>query len=143
MFKIKKTVLINAPVVKVCEYMKDPAHLPEFWPSMLEVKNIRKNAKGWPIYEWVYKMAGMKFDGESDTTEFIENAHTTTESTKGIKSHFDFDYKDLAGKTELTVTVEYTVPIPLIGKLAEGVIGKMNDHDADTMLANLKARMEE
>ena len=143
MFKIKKTVLINAPVAKVCDYMKDPAHLPEFWPSMLEVKNIRNNAKGWPIYEWVYKMAGMKFEGETDTIEFVEHKHTTTESTKGIPSHFDFDYKDLAGKTELTVTVEYTVPIPLIGKLAEGVIGKMNEHDADTMLANLKARMEE
>lgn len=142
MFKIKKTILINAPVSKVCDYMQDPAHLPEFWPSMMEVKNIRKNAKGWPIYEWVYKMAGMKFEGESDTTEFVEHAHTTTVSTKGIPSHFDFDYKDKAGKTELTVTVEYTVPVPLLGKLAEGIVGKMNEHDADTMLANLKARME-
>jgi hypothetical protein len=42
----------------------------------------------------------------------------------------------------VTVQVEYTVPIPLLGKLAEAFIIKQNEHEADVMLANLKARME-
>ena len=37
---------------------------------------------------------------------------------------------------------EYTVPIPLIGKLAEVFIVKQNENEAETILANLKARME-
>jgi hypothetical protein len=40
------------------------------------------------------------------------------------------------------VKVEYTVPLPLLGKLAEAFIVKQNEHEADVMLANLKARME-
>jgi hypothetical protein len=34
------------------------------------------------------------------------------------------------------------VPIPLIGKLAEAFIVKLNENEAETLLSNLKARME-
>ena len=134
--------MINAPVAKVHGYMKDPANLPEYWPAMLEVKNIRTNAKGLPIYEWVYKMAGIKFEGETDTLEVIDNVKTVTHSTKGIPSHFIFDYLDKGGKTEMTVTVEYSAPNTLLGKLAQGMVDRLNEHDADAMLTTLKARME-
>jgi len=42
----------------------------------------------------------------------------------------------------VTSQVEYTVPVPLLGKLAEAFILKQNEHESDVMLANLKARME-
>lgn len=142
MFKISRSVVIDAPVEKVYGYMEDPTHLPEIWPSMIEVNNVRQNAKGWAIYEWVYKMGSMKFKGESDTLAAVKNSHTTTESTKGIQSHFDFDYRDVGGKTEVKMVVEYTVPIPLLSKLAESIVGKLNEHEADVMLANLKTCME-
>jgi hypothetical protein len=38
--------------------------------------------------------------------------------------------------------VEYSIPGAAVGRLAEPVIHKMNEHEADTILANLKARME-
>ena len=142
MSQIHKTIVINAPVAKVHSYMKDPANLPEYWPAMLEVRNIRKNAKGLPIYEWVYKMAGIKFEGETDTLEVIDNVRTVTQSTKGIPSHFIFDYLEKDGKTEMSVTVEYTAPNTLLGKLAQGMVDRLNEHDADAMLTTLKARME-
>jgi hypothetical protein len=42
----------------------------------------------------------------------------------------------------VTTEVEYTVPIPLLGKLVEAFIVKQNEHEAELFLANLKARME-
>ena len=44
--------------------------------------------------------------------------------------------------TKVTFTAEYTVPIPVLGKLAEAIIVRMNDHEGDIVVANLKARME-
>ena len=38
--------------------------------------------------------------------------------------------------------VEYVFPVPLLGRLAEVFIVKQNEHEAEVMLANLKARME-
>jgi hypothetical protein len=40
------------------------------------------------------------------------------------------------------VQVEYTVPVPLLGKLAEAFIIKQNQNEMDVLLANLIAKME-
>jgi len=44
--------------------------------------------------------------------------------------------------TKLTITTEYKVPIPLLGKLAESIIVKMNENEQEVVLANVKAMME-
>jgi hypothetical protein len=46
------------------------------------------------------------------------------------------------GGTKPALEVEHSIPVPLLGNLAEAVIIKQNDREMDTMLANLKARME-
>lgn len=40
----------------------------------------------------------------------------------------------------MTLTIEYIVPIPLLGKLAEAIIARMNDQEADLVMANLRDR---
>jgi len=72
--------------------------------------------------------------------ELVKNKKIVTESTKGIPNHFDFI--DMGGKTELKVQADYSVPVPLLSKVAEGIVSKLNEHEAEVMLANLKARME-
>ncbi len=46
------------------------------------------------------------------------------------------------GGTRVSVSVDYTIPGAVLGKLAEPIVHKMNEHEAETVLANLKARME-
>ncbi len=41
--KIHKTITINAPVEKVFAFMNDPHHLPEIWPSMVKIKDVKSN----------------------------------------------------------------------------------------------------
>jgi uncharacterized membrane protein len=142
MAKLTRTIAINAPVEKVFAYMNEPINLPEIWPSMVEVKDVKPSPAGGYNFGWVYKMAGMRFEGASETTESITNQHVVTKSTRGIESTFVWAYEPEDGGTKLTLEVEYSVPIPLLGKLAEAFIVKQNEHEADVMLANLKARME-
>jgi uncharacterized membrane protein len=143
MAKVTRSISINAPVDKVFAFMWDPANLPEIWPSMVEVKDVKLTPQGvGSTFGWVYKMAGMRFEGVSETTEYIANQRNATKTTKGIQSTFVWAYKPEDGGTKLTVEVEYTVPVPLLGKLAEAFIEKQNEHEAECTLANLKARME-
>ena len=142
MAKLERTITIVAPVEKVFAFMGEPANLPEIWPSMVEVKDIVPSPVGGYNFGWVYKMAGMRIEGASENTQNIPNQLVVTRSKKGIESTFKWTYKPEAGGTRLTVEVEYTIPVPLLGKLAEAVIVKLNEHEADTLLANLKARME-
>jgi len=143
MKKITRTITINAPVEKVFGYMTDPTNLPEIWPSMVEVKDAKLLPEHiGSSFGWVYKMAGMRFEGSSEVTEHVTSQRQVTKSTKGIQSMFVWTYQPEGGGTKLTVDLEYTIPIPLLGKLAEAFIVKLNEHEADILLANLKARME-
>jgi uncharacterized membrane protein len=139
---LTKTIIINAPAEKVFAYAIEPTNLPEIWPSMIEVKDVQPSPAGGYNYGWVYKMAGMRIEGASETTECIPNKRTVTKSIKGIQSTFTWTYQPDAGGTKLTVEVEYTIPVPLLGKLVETFIVKLNEHEAEVMLANLKARIE-
>jgi hypothetical protein len=38
--------------------------------------------------------------------------------------------------------VDYTIPVPVLGKLVEKLVVKRNQRDADTWVENIKERME-
>jgi uncharacterized membrane protein len=140
--KVQKKVTIHAPIDKVFAYLGDPHNLPEIWPSMVEVKNVKPNPQGGYNFGWIYKMGGMRFDGASETTEFVVNKHLVTQSTKGIESKFTWDYETIKDETQLILEIEYNVPVLLIGKFAEAILAKQNDREADLLLENLKNKME-
>jgi uncharacterized membrane protein len=142
MSKIEKTTFINAPMEKVFAFMAEPNNIPEIWPSLLEVKNVQPLPNSGYCYEWVYKMAGMRLEGQAEWTEFVKNQRIVNKNEGSFPSTFIWNYQPEDGGTRVTVTVEYTLPGAVLGKLAEPVLNKMNDHEAETVLANLKARME-
>jgi uncharacterized membrane protein len=142
MAKVEKTISINAPVEKVFDYLVEVTNLPEIWPSMVEVKNVERLPNGASNFRWVYKMAGARFEGTSETTEFVPNQRAVTKSKGGLDSTITFTFQPEAGGAKITFEAEYTVPIPLLGKLAEAVIVKQNEGEAEELLANLKAKME-
>ena len=140
MASIKSSITINAPVDKVFEYTK-PENLPEIWPSLVEVKNVKELPGGGYSWDWKYKMAGMNFSGSSEHVEFVENERTVSKST-GIESTITWSYEAVAGGTKMTAETEYKIPVPLLGKVAEAFITKVNENESETILANLKARLE-
>lgn len=140
--KIERTISINAPVEKVFDYWTEPANLPEYWPSVVEVKDRQRLPNGGNSFRWVYKMAGMRFEGTSEDVEYIANQRTVTKNKGGIESTITMMFQPEDGGTKLTIQTEYTVPVPLLGKLAEAFIVKVNENETDLLLANLKARME-
>ena len=138
MAKIAKSIFINAPVWKVFEYHTDPNHNTEYWPSMIEVKDIVDHPTGGWKFNWVYKMAGIRFEGTSTPIEWVPNKRLVIESTGGIESTFVYNYEEEGEGTRLSMEADYVVPVPVLGKLAESLILKTNEREADTVLANIK-----
>jgi uncharacterized membrane protein len=141
--KVMKSAIINAPVEKVFNYATDQTNMPEIWPSMVDVKILEKLPNGGTKSQYTYKMAGMRFEGINFDTEFVQNKRTVTRTEGGIESEITWDYEAEGETTRLTIASEYTIPIPLIGKMAEKFILKQNENELEIILANLKARMEE
>jgi uncharacterized membrane protein len=140
---IEKSVLIDAPLEKVFAYYAEAENLPEIWPSLLEVKDIERAPEGWiKRFKWTYKMAGMRFEGSSEVVVHEKDRRLVTESKGGIESTIENLFEEVDGKTRVTDRTQYRVPIPLLGKVAERFLAKSNEHEAEIILANLKARME-
>jgi len=142
MATIEKSITIKVAPEKVYDYFVDPAHLPEIWPSMVEIKDVKTLPKGGHRFHWIYKMAGMRFEGETETVEFELDRHLVTKSTGQIPATFDYSFKAENGYTRIDVKTEYEIPKKLLGKLAEPFVHKVNEREADTFLANLKDRVE-
>ena len=142
MAKIIKTVTIDAPIEQVFGYVEEPANVPEYWPSVTEVKDVESLPGGGFKYRWVYKMAGVRFEGGTETTEFIVNERTVSENSGGVSGTITWTYQSEAGKTLVNFEAEYTVHIPLLRKLAESFLVKLNEQEAEAILANVKAKME-
>jgi carbon monoxide dehydrogenase subunit G len=142
MIKAEKSIVIHVPVDKVFAFWQDPANQVEVWPSLVEVRDVQHRPGGGYIHTWVYKMAGMRLEGTTETVEFVPNQRFVEVSSGGIDSRLTWTFEPEGDGTKLTWEGEYTVPVPVLGKLAETLIVRMNDREADLILLNLKARME-
>jgi uncharacterized protein YndB with AHSA1/START domain len=143
MAKVEMGIRIEAPVEKVFGYLEDPATNPEWLPGMVEVRDIARTEEGvGGHFKWVYKMAGMTFEGESKTTEFVRNERMVVDSKGGIASRWTWTFAPHEGGTRLDLVVDYTVPVPVLGRLAEALVLKQNEREANLALVNIKTRME-
>jgi uncharacterized protein YndB with AHSA1/START domain len=142
MAKLTKSIVINAPVEKVFDYMDDPTHLPEIWPSLAEVSDVGRLPNGGATYKFIYKISGLRLNGYSEDTEYIKNVRTVSKTSGGVDSLATVVFDPVDQGTRVTITNEYVIPVPVLGKLAEAAIVKMNDQEAETIMANLKAKME-
>ncbi len=142
MAHIQKSILVQAPIEKVFDYLNDPNKLTEYWPGMLEVKDVEGLPNGGTRFKFAYKFAGVRLEGKSEDTEIIPLKRMVSVTHGGIDSKVTWELEQVTGGTQVKVENEYKIPMPLIGNLAEGVINKMAENDSDVILANLKVRME-
>lgn len=136
---IRKSIAIHAPVDRVFEYVGDPRNLLEIWPSLVGVSNIELHPTG-NSFDWDYQLMGLRIHGHTDPVELVRNARQVTHSATGIPNTFRWLYGSRGDETDVTLEVEYEVPV--LGRLASGIVGRVNEREAYLLLANLKRRME-
>lgn len=143
MVKVERSVVVNTPVEKVFDFMADPRANLEVMPSMIDVRDVEDppgHVGG--HFHWTYKLAGLKFDGESKVLEWEKNRRVVTESKTGIRTRWCFTYEPVSTGVRMTVAVEYDVPVPVLGRLAEAVVRRQNEKELELILSNVKARVE-
>lgn len=143
MASIRRSIRIDAPVEAVFEFVTHPENLVEIWPSLLAVKNVQHAEDGAQSFDWTYKMAGVKFRGHADTTAVEPNKREILHNESGIPATFSWSYQP-TGRNETTVTLEvdYEIPGKILRALAEPFVARLNEREAETLLSNLKTRLE-
>ncbi len=142
MRKLVRSVEINAPVDRVYEFMTTPTNLPSIWPNLISVGNVQRSTDGANSFDWTYKMAGLHFRGHSRPLDVKKNELIVTRNDEGVPSTFRWMFQPKGAQTKLTVEIEYAMPVPVVGKIAEAFMAKVNEHDIEAMLRNAKASLE-
>jgi len=141
MAKVEQSITIKAPVEKVFSYLCDPMNQLEWLPSMTDVRDITGEGVG-QKFGWTYKMMGVSFKGETEVVESVGSERRVIKSTGGIQSTWTWTTKSENGNTLVNLTVEYTIPVPVLGKVAERMVLRQNEREAALAMTNIKERLE-
>ncbi|MGP8081109.1 MAG: SRPBCC family protein [Dehalococcoidales bacterium] len=141
--KVDNEVIINAPVQDVFNYVSQPSNLQQIWPSLIEIKNEKLLPNGGYSYRWDYKMSGIHFTGVGECIEMKPNLILASRNTGAIESTVLFKFLSIGIQTKVSLTIDYKVPMSLLGHLTEIIILRMNAKEAGLILDNLRIRFEE
>lgn len=138
----KDSILIHAAANDVFAYVDDPRELPTWLPAMIEVRNVMGTGLG-QQYEYTYKMGGLQLRGQNVVIEHVSNERGLHQVLGMISALWEYSVESHPDGTVLNIEVEYTIPIPVLGRLAERLAIKQNAASFELALVNVKDVMEE
>jgi len=141
MAKVKRSILIKVPIEKAFSYMSNPLNQMEWLPGLFSVRNVTGMGVG-QRFIWNYKMMGIPLKGEAICTECTPSERIVFDTTGSINSTWIFALKPQNDRTLMDFTVEYTIPVPGLGKLGEKLILWQNEREADLAMKNIKEWLE-
>jgi uncharacterized protein YndB with AHSA1/START domain len=144
MITLTKDITIAAPPEKIFDVLDDPAHMPEIWRNLSNVRNVRMQPNGGKSFEFDYAMAGIRVQGSSTALEVDRPRRIKNHTTGGVSATMTWTLEPSPDGSETNVRFEanYEVPIPLVGKLAEIIVAKINETDIIYVLNALKLKLE-
>lgn len=139
---VNKEIMINAPLEGIFNYVNKPSNLPQIWPSFIGVKNEQLLPNGGFRFHWTYKMAGIPLEGRAEYTDIVPNLWFTCKTYGAVDSTITWTFRSKEMKTKVTISINYWVPMPIIGPLAEAILLKTNEKETELILENLRIRFE-
>jgi uncharacterized membrane protein len=139
--EIERAITIDAPVEEVFDYWASPEHLMD-WPNLVHVTDIQQLPNGGASYRWVYNLDGMRLDGTVEDVKVVTNQRKVSRIRGAIDILLTARFQSQSSGTKVMVETEYSVPIPVLGKVAEAFIIQGMTREIDSMLGNLKSRLE-
>ncbi|MFA9471247.1 MAG: SRPBCC family protein [Deltaproteobacteria bacterium] len=134
---MRKSIVISAPPDRVFDYVTEPSTMAEWLTKMVEVRDIVGTGEG-QQYEWTYKYAGLLLRGQSVVVQHVPNRLAVTQSIGMIGSTWTFRVEPHEEGSTLTIEVEYSIPIPVLGRVAEHVAVRLDARDLETSLTNVQ-----
>ena len=137
----ENSIAIDAGLSDVFAYVNEPKKFPDWVHGMIDVRNVIGSGEG-QQYEWTFKMVGIQFRGQSVAVNYIPDECAAYQSIGMIESIWTNIVEPLDRGTKLTIKLEYSIPTPVLGKLAEAITLRRNRRGLDATLLNAKEVLE-
>jgi hypothetical protein len=137
---LKKNAIIPAPPDKVFDVVFDTANISEIWRNVSNVRNLQALPNGGHSFQFDYTMAGLRLSSSGTDLLVLRPDRLVTRTTGGVTSTLSWTFKPILGNTQTDLTLEanYDVPVPLVGRLAEYFVARLNETDITHMLSYLQ-----
>src|SRR5262245_3865308 len=101
---ITRDIRLKAPSEMVFNFVVEPHNLPEIWPNIVEIKNVKqsKSNEGFN-FNWDYKMAGEQFEGNCETIEYQPYDRLVVRTSKGLDGTFTWIFRPTGQETQVTL----------------------------------------
>ena len=140
---IVRDIRVDTPVDRVFDFLVDPNNLPEIWPNIIDVKNVKKSKDNNGFsFNWAYKMSGMLFEGKCETIEHAPYERLVVKSNKALDSTITWRFQPTGQETHVTLKFEYQIPSALLKRMTDEIVIQENEHEVEALLQNLKSRLE-
>ena len=145
MERIDKDIIVHASLEKIFNYIEDPQHWPEFWVNLEKVSNVQSTSAGRYKAKYEYTVAGMHFQGEGEYTDYVRNNWIVITMKGGIIKSIAFTFRAIYEerfeyRTRITLTVDYEIAIPVVGKISEKLLRNMITREIELIMMNLSVR---
>ncbi len=137
MATIKREFFVKASQEDVFAFLADHTNDAQWLPG---VENARNFSGEGSTYQWevTFKMAGIPFNVAGQVTEHDPPQRHVVETRSGMVSTWDWTLEPEEDGTQVSLLMEYTIPVAGVGKIAEKVLLKQNEQVADQGVANLQ-----
>jgi len=142
MVSVSESIHIDAEPRSVFEYLDDPRGHVEVTPSLVGVENVEPLESGGKRLDFTYSIAGVKLDGELVQTGHDPDQRMTFEMSGQLNGEIDIEIEPDDGGSRVTYTGDYEIPGTVLARVAEPFVRRYNEREVDTLLANLKTRVE-
>lgn len=139
---IERTFWVKASIEKVFATLADHSKDPSWLPGLVESYNFQGQGVG-ATWEWTYKMAGITFHGTGHVIEHEPPYRHVVETRGGAISKWIWTLQPEGEGTKIHLRLEYSIPVAVLGKVAEKILLAQNEKAADEGAANLKHLLEE
>lgn len=137
MATIERSFFVKAPPERVFTFLADHANDTQWLPGMVDSRNFAGESTGYQ-WEWTFKMIGISFDGTGRILEHDPPRRHVVETRGGVVSTWAWTLEPEREGTRVSLQMEYTVPVAVVGKIAEKLLFKQNEKATDEGIANLQ-----
>lgn len=139
---LHKEITIKAPIKDVFAYIEKPANLPQIWPSLYEVKDVKMLPQGGHSFKWLYNFAGQKAEGTAETYEYVPYQRIVDKAMGDFASTFAWTLKGENGTTQVKFEADYELPERFVPVDEKTFFTRRHEFEAENILSNLKAKLE-
>lgn len=142
--KVESSIEINKPVRDVFAYASDWKHWNEWRVGASDIKPMNENDGGNSTrFKYKAKVAGMKFNLETEVHNFKENVGWQGIVRKGLPHKMRWSFENKTRSTIVTYMIEFSTAWFIIGSLLDSLVLKPKwQNMIEETLNNLKANLE-